>query len=128
MAKGRRIVEEQVMVPVPRALLTVAAPPATVTQKTSLLVFGLPPRKYLELAASGNFPVKVEGKLRVARYADVEAYLTAGAATRGTPAPPGRAAAKPPPPEPQPPAGPPPGGIEWAVRRAGFVWPVKPRR
>ncbi len=79
---GRRaVVEEQIMIPVPRSALMVAAPPATVTQRNCLAVFGLTPADYLRLAGSA-FPVKKEGKLRVAKFADVESYLTSGAVTR----------------------------------------------
>lgn len=121
---SRRVIEEQVMIPVPRSALMVAAPPATVTQKTSLTVFGLPPRNYLRLAASGAFPVKVEGKLRVARFADVENYLTTGAARRSPPLP-GPANDGPPHRSPKPPDGPPPGGVDAALRKAGFRIPSR---
>lgn len=76
--KAKRVVEEQIMVPVPRSALMVAAPPATVTQRSCMAVFGITPSHYLRLAGAA-FPVKREGQLRVARYADVEAYLTSGA-------------------------------------------------
>ena len=79
--KARRVVED-VHVPVQ----IVAAPPATVTQRTCLDLFGLSKNDYLRLAGTA-FPVKMEGKLRVARYADVESYLTTGAAWRGGPRP-----------------------------------------
>lgn len=82
MAARRVVVEETIMVPVPRAALTVAAPPSTVSQRTSLAVFGLPPKHFLRLAHDGAFAVKIVGKLRVAKYADVEAYLTSGAMVR----------------------------------------------
>lgn len=123
--RRRRIIEEQVMVPVPRSMLTVAAPPATVTQRTSLAVFGVPPRKFLDLAGAGAFPVKVEGKLRVARFADVEAYLTSGSTLRGPPPPPrpanatGKAAAS------APGKGDQPGGGDAALRKMGFTWPAR---
>lgn len=119
--KRTRVVEETVMVPVPRASLTVAAPPATVTQKTSLAVFGIPPRKYLELAACGAFPVKEEGKLRVARYADVERYLTTDAKVRRAPRP----ANEGPPPAPKQ-AEPSNADLDASLRKAGlFVPPSK---
>jgi len=69
------------MIPVPRSALVVAAPPATITQRNCLEVFGLSRRDYLRLAGTA-FPVKEEGQLRVARFADVEAYLTSGATLR----------------------------------------------
>jgi hypothetical protein len=74
--KPRRVVEE---VLVPATIF--AAPPATVTQRTCLEHFGIAPSDYLRLAGVA-FPVKAEGKLRVARYADVERYLTEGATLR----------------------------------------------
>jgi len=74
--KARRVLEE-VLVPVQ----IVAAPPATVTQRTCLELFGLSKNDYLRLAGAA-FPVKAEGKLRIARYADVEGYLTSGATLR----------------------------------------------
>jgi hypothetical protein len=76
--RTRRVVEEQIMVPVPRSALMVAAPPSTVTQRNCFEVFGLKPADYLRLAGRA-FPVKKEGKLRVAKHADVETYLTSGA-------------------------------------------------
>lgn len=121
--KAKRVVEEVVMIPVPRASLMVAAPPATVTQRTCLAVFGLPPRHYLRLAACGAFAVKVEGKLRVARYADVEGYLTRGAVVRRAPRPAnaGKAPAAPAP----VPSGPTDAELRAAIRKAGFYIPSR---
>jgi len=71
---ARRVIED-VLVPA-----TIVAPlPATVTQRTCLEHFGITPRDYLRFIAEGAFPASVKGKLRVARYADVEGYLTEGA-------------------------------------------------
>jgi len=74
---ARRVLEE-VLVPA-----TIVAPlPATVTQRTCLEHFGIAPADFLRFAADGAFAVTERGKLRVARYADVEAYLTEGARVR----------------------------------------------
>jgi hypothetical protein len=76
----RRVVED-VLVP----MSIVAPPPATVTQRTCLEHFGIARRDFLKFAAEGAFPVSVKGKLRIARYGDVESFLMNGATTRATP-------------------------------------------
>lgn len=76
-ARARRVLEEA-LIPVQ----IVAPYPVTVTQRNCLELFGLSKDDYLKLVADGAFPVKVKGKLRVARFADVEADLTAGARSR----------------------------------------------
>jgi hypothetical protein len=72
--KPRRVLED-VLVPA----VIVAPPPATVSQRTCLEHFGIGKHDFLRMVARGAFVVKVEGQLRIARYADVEAYLTTGA-------------------------------------------------
>jgi len=80
----RRVVED-ILVPA----VIVAAPPATVSQRNCLECFGLSRADYLRLVAKGAFPVREEGKLRIAKYADVEAYLTTGSRRRPGPGPAG---------------------------------------
>jgi hypothetical protein len=75
--KPRRVLED-VLIP----LTIVAAPPMTITQRNCFEMCGLTKEDYLRLVAAGAFPVKEEGKLRVASYADVERYLTSGATER----------------------------------------------
>lgn len=75
--KPRRVIED-VVVPA----VIVAPYPATVTQRTCLEWFGIAKADYLRLVAKGAFPVKPEGQLRIARFEDVEAYLTAGTPKR----------------------------------------------
>lgn len=58
------------------AIVAVAPRPATVSQRTCEQHFGLCPRLYLRMAKSGLFPSKVVGRLRIARYEDIEAALT----------------------------------------------------
>jgi hypothetical protein len=61
---------------IPRGAITVVQrPPTTITQRNCLEVFGLSKEDYLRLAGVA-FPVRVIGKLRVARYEDVEAHLS----------------------------------------------------
>ena len=60
------------------AIVAVAPRPATVSQRTVELHFGIPSRTYLEMARAGRFPTTRVGKLRIARYEDVEAALTKG--------------------------------------------------
>lgn len=80
--KARRLDDEMVTIAIPRSALTVvAAPPATVTQRNCLEEFGISHDDYLKMAGR-KFPVTKHGKLRVARYADVEAALTSGLETR----------------------------------------------
>ena len=80
--KPRRVLEG-VLVPA-----TIVAPyPATVSQRNCLEWFGLTRADYLRLVGRGAFPVKREGKLRIARFVDVEAYLTNGAASHEPPPP-----------------------------------------
>jgi hypothetical protein len=69
--KPRRVLEE-VLVP----MLIVAPLPATITQHNCGESFGITRDEYLRYIGEGAFPVKEIGKLRVARYADVERYLT----------------------------------------------------
>jgi len=112
---ARRVLED-VLVP----LTIVAPPPATVTQRTCLEHFGISPRDYLRFASESAFPVSDKGKLRVARYADVEHYLTDGARVKAK-----RAHAKTPDPKPTTPVDP----VEAmdptvVLRRLGF----RPRR
>jgi hypothetical protein len=78
--KPRRVLED-VLVPA----VIVAAPPATVSQRTCLEHFGIGKHDFLRMASRGAFAVKVEGQLRIAKYADVEAYLTGGANVRAKP-------------------------------------------
>ncbi len=80
--KPRRVVED-VVVPVQ----IVAPYPATVTQRTCLEWFGITKADYLRLVGRGAFPVKIEGQLRIARFEDVEDYLTAGTPKRAKSAP-----------------------------------------
>jgi len=80
--KPRRVVED-VLVPAQ----IVAPQPVTVSQRNCLECFGLSKGDYLRLAGRAAFPVKVVGKLRIARFADVEAYLTSGAASRSNAGP-----------------------------------------
>jgi hypothetical protein len=75
--KPRRVLED-VLVPA----VIVAPPPATVSQRTCLEHFGISKADYLRLVAKGAFPVRDEGQLRIAKYGDVEAYLTTGARAR----------------------------------------------
>jgi len=50
---------------VPRKLfMMVAPPPATVTQRTVMQHFGIPPRAYLDLVRDGTIAVKRIGHLR----------------------------------------------------------------
>lgn len=74
--KPRRVLEEA-LVPVQ----VVAPYPATVSQRTCLEWFGLTKADYLRLAGRGAFAVHAEGQLRIARFQDVEAYLTGGTST-----------------------------------------------
>lgn len=79
---GKREAEDVVTVTLPRSAFTVvAAPPATVTQRTCLSLFGISRDDFLKMAGR-KFPVTKHGKLRVARYVDVEAALTEGLETR----------------------------------------------
>jgi hypothetical protein len=78
-APAREYVEATIRLP---SDAIVAARPATVTQRTCLEHFGLSKRDYLRLVARGAFPVHAEGMLRIARYGDVERYLTESAAPR----------------------------------------------
>ncbi len=78
--KPRRVLEE-VLVP----LQIIAAPPATISQRTCLEHFGISRNDFLRMASRGAFPVKIDGQLRIARYTDVEAYLTGGAVARAKP-------------------------------------------
>jgi len=80
--KPRRVLED-VIVPVPAVI--VAPYPATVSQRTCLEHFGISKADFLRMASRGAFPVKAEGQLRIARYVDVEAYLTGGAEPRAKP-------------------------------------------
>jgi len=81
--KPRRVLED-VLVPA----VIVAAPPSTVSQRTCLEHFGIAKADYLRMVSRGAFSVKREGQLRIARFADVEAYLTGGMAKPTKPAPP----------------------------------------
>jgi hypothetical protein len=85
--KPRRVLEEA-LVPVQ----VVAPYPATITQRSCFEWFGISKADFLRLVSRGAFPFKAEGQLRIARFADVEAYLTAGTEKR-SPAP--RAEAEP---------------------------------
>lgn len=58
------------------SIVAVAPRPATVTQRTCELHFGICSRLYLKMAKSGRFPTTLVGRLRVAKYEDVEAALT----------------------------------------------------
>lgn len=77
--------EDLVTVTIPRSALTVVSPPpATVTQRNCFEHFGISKDDYLKMAGK-LFPVSrptPHSKLRVARYADVEAALTEGLSTR----------------------------------------------
>lgn len=77
--KPRGADDELVTVAIPKSALTVIAPlPATVTQKNCFGCFGISPDDFLRMAGR-DFPILAKGKLRIARYADVEAALTRGA-------------------------------------------------
>lgn len=65
-----------------KAFVIVAPPPATVTQRTSELHFGIPPRLYREMYRDGLFPAKRLGRLIFAAYEDVKRVVTEGAAAR----------------------------------------------
>ncbi len=65
-----------------KAFVIVASPPATVTQRTSELHFGIPPRLYREMYRDGLFPAKRLGRLIFAAYDDVKHAVTAGAVAR----------------------------------------------
>lgn len=85
--KPRRVIED-VVVPA----VIVAPYPLTVSQRNCLECFGLTRADYLRLVGRGAFSVKTEGKLRIALFEDVKAYLTTGASPRGGgPKPPAKA-------------------------------------
>jgi len=69
--------EEIALIPVPTSLL-VKAPPAFITQRNCFETVGISKDDFLRLAGVA-FPVKKEGKLRIARYQDVVEYLQPGA-------------------------------------------------
>lgn len=74
--------DEEIEIPirVPRALFVqVAAPPATVTQRTAEQHFGIPRRMFLDMVRAGRFPAKRIGKLLFASYKDVRRVVTEGA-------------------------------------------------
>ena len=52
-----------------------SAAPLSISQKTSLATFGIPPRTFLALAREGAFASVRVGKLRVATTRDVSAFL-----------------------------------------------------
>lgn len=83
--KPRRVLED-VAVPVQ----IVAPYPATVSQRSCFEWFGISKADYLRMCSRGAFPFRADGQLRIARFVDVEAYLTGGAAAKParTPAPP----------------------------------------
>lgn len=116
----KHVAEDLVTITVPRSALTVVEPtPLTVTQRTCLKLFSLSKDDYLRLAGRA-FAVKKIGKLRIARYADVAAYLTSDQ-ERQTPVPAVRLVPAPPANRPQVTAQPPPGvDYEGILRKAGF--------
>lgn len=68
--------DELVTITVPRAALTVTAPPPShVHQATVAAVVGLDRKTYLRLSRRGAWPVVIEGRKYLARTADVQAYL-----------------------------------------------------
>ena len=68
---------------VPRStFVLVAAPPATVTQKTAEAHFGIPERAFKTMARDGLFPVKRIGRLLFASYDSVRNAVTQGAEQR----------------------------------------------
>ncbi len=71
---------EMVMVQIPREVVascvTVPRLPETVTQDSVFSVFGIKPKSYLAFARAGEFPNQKRGRLRVALYSDVRAFLT----------------------------------------------------
>lgn len=81
--------DDAVVVPIaiPRELLTItAAPPAFISQKTSLAVVGITARTFLEMIRAPGFPLAVTpvGKHRLVVTADFVAHLK----TLGATAPP----------------------------------------
>lgn len=85
--EGRELVEVRMLVP--RAALVQAPPaPEYISQANCLETFGLPPRRFLEIARSPRFAGRVlrEGRLRLVRRSDLLAHLertTAEAAAGG---------------------------------------------
>ncbi len=79
-ARSKHELESDVVtVEIPLSALTVfAPPPSTVTQRNCLACFGISKDDFLRMAGS-DFPITQKGKLRIAKYADVEAALTGGA-------------------------------------------------
>lgn len=73
MTAARRRVLEEVLIPA----TIVAAPPATVTQRNCLELFGLSKKDFLK-AAGVAFPVKRIGQLRVALFEHVDAWVEHG--------------------------------------------------
>lgn len=70
---------DKITVEIPLSAIVAVAPrPATVSQKTCEQHFGITKTVYLEMARAGRFPTTRVGKLRIARYEDVEAALTKG--------------------------------------------------
>lgn len=68
--------DDLVTIQVRRSDMTlVAPPPATVTQRNCLDLFGVSRSDYMRMVAKKRFAVRKEGQLRIARYEDVEAYL-----------------------------------------------------
>lgn len=63
------------------AIVAVAPRPATVSQRTVELHFGIPKATYLDMARRGVFPTTRVGRLRIARYEDVEAAVVPGGAS-----------------------------------------------
>jgi hypothetical protein len=75
---------DTVLLSVPRSALTIVAPPPErVSQATSLDVFGLPPKRFAQLAKAGAFAAAREGRLWLARTEDVRAYLDSKARVHG---------------------------------------------
>lgn len=72
-----------VTIRIPKSLfISIAPPPATVTQKTVERHFGITPRSYKAMVRDGLFPVKKIGKTIFASYDDVKRVVTEGAVAR----------------------------------------------
>ncbi len=60
------------IIPAPRT----PSVPVTITQDNCLEVFGVKPETFLAFARANRFPNEKRGRLRVANYDDVKAFLT----------------------------------------------------
>lgn len=96
---AKREADDIVTVSLPRSAFTVvAAPPATVTQRTCLAHFGISKDDFLKMAGK-LFPVSrptPHSKLRIARYEDVAAALTSRLETKSRRRPPAAPPEEPP--------------------------------